>query len=86
MPETSWPNFVTEEGNEFKSLANSFGDYFCERSFLLDLYASTPYFGALIGFIFVTFFSDNYGRRKTIIITWSINILGCLLIMISKFT
>jgi len=52
----------------------------------LDLFASSPYFGALIGFIFVTFFSDNYGRRKTVIAAWSLGAFGCLLIILSKFT
>ena len=77
---------MTEDANDFKSLANSFGNYFCDRSFLIDLYSSAPYFGALLGFIFVTFFSDNYGRKKTCIAAWSVNCLGCLFLIISKFT
>jgi MFS family permease len=39
-----------------------------------------------VGFLFVTYFSDNYGRKKTVTIAWSISIVGCFFIMLSKWT
>lgn len=41
---------------------------------------SCPYFGSLLGFIIFSYFSDNFGRRTTMIITLSVASLGCFLI------
>jgi MFS transporter, putative metabolite:H+ symporter len=64
-------------------LANSFDNYFCDDEFYLNLYASATYFGALLGYIFVTFLSDNYGRRKITIIAWAICTLGCIILLVA---
>jgi MFS family permease len=75
---------VTEEANSFKSLANSFDHYLCDDEFFLNLYASCTYFGGLLGYMFVTFLSDNYGRRKITIIAWAICTLGLLLLVLAQ--
>jgi len=31
----------------------------------------------------VTFYSDNYGRKKAVIIAWSICTMGCFLLMLA---
>jgi MFS family permease len=48
------------------------------------LYSSCVYLGALLGYIFVSFFADNYGRKKTAIWAWSICCLGCLILTLSQ--
>ena len=30
LPRDQWPKFVTDEANSFKSIANSFDNYFCD--------------------------------------------------------
>ena len=84
LPKEQWPLFVTEEAQSFKSLANTFGNYFCDDEFYLNLYTTFPYFGALLGYIFVSFFADNYGRRNTALVTWSVCCVGCLVLMLSQ--
>ncbi len=50
----------------------------------MNLYASTSYLGAFFGYIFVSFFADNYGRRKTLILSWVACCLGCLVLLLSR--
>ena len=42
------------------------------------------YVGAFIGLIVFSFFSDNYGRKKSIIISWIIFTFGTILIVLSE--
>ncbi len=81
LPSHAWADFITDEANQFKSLANSFDNYFCEDEFYLNLHSSGVYLGALFGYIFVTFLSDNYGRRKITIMAWGICTLGCVILV-----
>jgi MFS family permease len=39
--------------------------------------------GALVGFIIVSFYADNKGRRKSTIIGWSVSLLGIILTLAS---
>lgn len=65
-------------------MANTFDPYFCEDEFYLNLYATGVYFGALLGYITINFFADNYGRRKVVLISWAIGTLGTILLLASQ--
>lgn len=84
LPTDQWSLFVTEESNSFKSLANSFGHYFCDDEFYLNLYSSSSYLGTLIGILAASYLADNYGRKMIIIVSWAIGTAGCLLLMLSS--
>ena len=40
--------------------------------------------GALVGYIIFSFYSDNYGRRITMLIAWGIATVGSLIILFSQ--
>lgn len=42
-----------------------------------------PYFGSLIGHIIVSFFSDNRGRKKALIISWALTVFGLIIAVAS---
>jgi len=43
------------------------------------LRAST-YLGAILGFLIISFFSDNFGRKFTLVLSWGFCALGSLLV------
>ena len=49
----------------------------------MDLAASSVYFGALVGYLLFSFYSDNFGRRITMIIAFGIATIGSLIILFS---
>lgn len=42
----------------------------------LDLALSSQYLGALIGYLFFSFFSDNYGRKRGLLVSWTLAVIG----------
>jgi len=62
-------------------LANAFGDYYCDNEITLNIVSTFSYFGALAGYVVVSFFSDNWGRRPTLIVAWSICIIGIVILI-----
>lgn len=50
----------------------------------MDLASTSVYVGALIGYIVFSFYSDNHGRRVTLILAWSFATAGNLLILFSQ--
>lgn len=66
-------------------MANSFDEtFFCDDEFYLNLYSTFAYFGALVGYLVISIFSDNWGRRKTFILSWGITCLGAILLLFSN--
>jgi MFS family permease len=55
----------------------------CDDEFMLDLIKTCPYFGSFLAFICFSYISDNFGRRKTMIISLALATLGSLLIVLS---
>ena len=50
----------------------------------LNLWASSVYLGGFFGYLTVSFFADNYGRKRTIIISWGICCAGCTLLIFAQ--
>lgn len=67
-----------------KTIATEFGSYQCDNTVYLNLVQSCTYVGGLIGYFFFSFLADNYGRRPTYIISWSIATGGCLMFVLSQ--
>lgn len=42
--------------------------------------SSCTYIGALVGYIAVSFFADNYGRRKALLGAWAICAVGTVVV------
>jgi hypothetical protein len=41
------------------------------------------YAGCFFGYVFFSFFADNFGRRYTMLLTWLVTIIGFALISVS---
>ncbi|MFO0002060.1 MAG: MFS transporter, partial [bacterium] len=49
----------------------------------MDLVSSCTYFGAFIGYIVISFFSDNFGRKSSMVVSWAICTAGTILVAVS---
>jgi MFS family permease len=49
----------------------------------VDITNSSLYFGALVGYILFSFYSDNYGRRIAMLIAFGIATLGAIIMSVS---
>jgi MFS family permease len=58
-------------------------NYLCEKSALVDLVSSCTYFGAFVGYIVISFFSDNFGRKSSMVVSWAICTLGTIIVAFS---
>lgn len=59
------------------------GQYYCEDEIYLDLAKSSVYLGSFIGFLLFSFFTDNFGRRKSILLSLGTCALGNLVLTLS---
>lgn len=85
LPADQWSQFVPPSEMEFKSLANSFDvEYYCDNEIELDLASTMTYLGAFIGYTVISFFSDNWGRRTSIIASWTIGCVGVVILMAAQ--
>jgi MFS family permease len=41
---------------------------------------AATYSGAILGFLIVSFFSDNFGRKISLVLAWGICVIGSLLV------
>jgi MFS family permease len=56
----------------------------CDDAIYVDLASSTTYLGAFVGYILISFFSDNFGRRTSILLAWSATTLGAIIVSLSQ--
>ena len=49
----------------------------------MDLLSSFTYFGAFLGYLVISFFADNFGRRSSLTIGWGITTLGSIIVACS---
>lgn len=40
--------------------------------------------GILLGYIIFSYFSDNFGRRKAMVLSWATTLLGLIILCFSK--
>lgn len=45
--------------------------------------SSFTYFGAFVGYIVISFFADNLGRRSSILIAWVVCTVGSIMVAFS---
>lgn len=72
------------EEDHIQSISTEIGKYFCDDEFYLDITQSSVYFGAFVGYLGFSFFSDNFGRRKTLVLSWAIATIGCAIFLFSQ--
>jgi MFS family permease len=47
----------------------------------LNLYSTLPYFGAFIGYIIISYYADNKGRKNITILGWAVSIIGVIMVV-----
>lgn len=50
---------------------------------MLDLASSCTYFGAFVGYILISFFADNFGRRTSMLLAWGATTIGSIIVACS---
>ena len=58
------------------SLATEFGPFHCGKAFELSALRVTLFVGIFFGYMVVFYFTDNFGRKFSIVLAWSITVLG----------
>jgi len=82
LPEDQWKNFYALEDNSFSSIATQ-DNYLCGNSAIVDVVSSFTYFGAFVGYIVISFFSDNFGRRTSMLVSWGTCTIGTIIVALS---
>lgn len=57
-----------------------YGSYFCRQSYILELIYSMLFFGAFLGDLTRSLYTDNYGRRNSLLLFLLGLVFGSLLI------
>jgi MFS family permease len=65
-------------------LANAFGNNLCDDAVFVDLASSSTYLGAFVGYILISFFSDNFGRRTSMLLAWATTTVGSIIVSLSQ--
>ena len=55
----------------------------CSKKWLSSLLQSCSYLGAFVGYLLMSHIADNYGRKRTELISWTINIFGIVILVTS---
>lgn len=50
----------------------------------MDLASSAVYFGAFIGYILFSFYSDNFGRKLSLALAWGVTFTGSILLFLTE--
>ena len=80
LPEEEWSQYFAPGHNDFKNIA-TLNNYECEDSLPSIIASACTYIGAALGFLVVTFLADNYGRKLSLLISWGICTVGCLVVV-----
>jgi MFS family permease len=52
----------------------------CNNSYLVTVLESLVFVGSLIGFFVIPYIADNWGRKKGILISWTLCTVGILIL------
>ncbi len=81
LDEPYWQSFLSGD-DHFRSIATT-GNYLCSNQTTIDLVSSCTYVGALLGFLIISSFSDNYGRKRAMLISWTTCVVGTVIVATS---
>ena len=67
------------------TISTELGDgLYCDDAIYIDLTSSAVYVGALVGYLTFSFYSDNFGLRKTLLIVWGLATIGSFILLFSQ--
>ncbi len=64
-------------------MAINYGPFVCDNVLTVSLLKMTTFIGIFFGYIVILFFTDNYGRKLSVIMAWSITVLGLIFLCAS---
>ena len=70
-----WKSYQ-EKDSQVDSLSTEFGPYICDEHYKATLFKMVEYVGIFMGYIVFLYFTDNYGRKMSIIMTWTVTTIG----------
>ena len=62
------------------SLATEFGPFLCDKASELYALRMSLYVGAFIGYVTFLFITDNFGRKYSLLLTWSVTMIGVFIL------
>ena len=65
-------------------MSTTYGPYHCDRSYIIGLLRGLPELATFLGLIIGVNISDNFSRRKTVLIFCGINFLGFVILCFSQ--
>jgi MFS family permease len=81
LPEDAWSQFYI---NRVDSIRYSFGEILvCSKNYIVTILQSIIFIGSLVGNILYPYFTDNYGRKFGLTISWGGFVIGLILLSIS---
>lgn len=83
LPRQQWETYTNKQ-QDFTSLITEYGPYVCDDQVYLDLAQSSVYVGSALGLIVFSFFSDNYGRKFSLLVTWTVGVIGALMLVLAQ--
>lgn len=73
QPKSVWRKHLL---NPPKSLAYEFDWYVCDLQWVVSLTQSMMYLGSFTGYVTLPFFADNFGRKRSELLSWLIAVVG----------
>ena len=65
-------------------MAYAFGNLFiCNESYKITILKSLTYFGCFVSNFTLAYFTDRYGRKFSMVVSWGIALFGLFIIAIS---
>ena len=70
-----WEDMQDKTAN-IKSLSTEFGPYICEEHYKATISKMMEYVGIFMGYLVFLYFTDNYGRKMSLLLTWTVTTIG----------
>lgn len=77
LPEQQWKHYLKDPP---ESLVYEFEWYVCHKEWIISLTQSMMYLGSFVGYAILPFFSDNFGRKRSEMLSWLIAVAGVIIL------
>ena len=84
LPFSQRGQFQNQQIAQLTTLGNSFGDYQCQKSSVLQWAKGSSFWGVILGCIVAGNLITKFGRRKMLIIFQALGLLGFLLVLFAS--
>lgn len=64
-------------------MATLYGPFICDKAITASALKMTTFIGIFCGYIVILFFTDNFGRKMSVMMAWGITVLGSIILCAS---